>query len=207
MSNEFKMEETVNDEMVIQRGSQFQVAREVLPLDQLMKTAEMLSQSTIIPVQYQNRPENVFIALDLASRMGVSAFTLMQNLYIIQGKPSFSGQAIASMVRSNPEFKQVELVYVGEEGTDSYGAYVQAIRRSTGKILKGGTVTIGISKKEGWYQKNGSKWQTMPTQMLAYRAYTWFGRVYSPEVMMGLQSSDEVVDVEVTVSEVEDPFK
>lgn len=177
------------------RGKKFEVSREVLPMDKLLETAEMLSKSTIVPVQYQRRPENCFVALDMASRMGLSPMIVMQNLYIIQGKPSWSGTAIASMIRSSPQFTDVQLHYVGKEGTDDWGAYVTAKRVSNGDTLKGGTVSIRTAKKEGWYQKSGSKWQTMPEIMLAYRAYAWFGRVYAPELLMGLQTTEEVVDV------------
>ena len=182
--------------------------KEELGLEKLMEMATMLSKSTIIPVQYQNRSENVFIALDMASRMGVSPLIVMQNLYVIQGKPSFSGSAIASMIRSNPNFRNVELTYVGTEGKDDWGAYVTAENVRTGKTLKGATVTIAVAKKEGWYQKTGSKWQTIPEIMLAYRAYAWFGRVYCPEILMGLQTTEEVIDVgEKEPTKVENPYK
>lgn len=171
------------------------LVEELLTQAKLMEVATMLSKSTIIPITYQNRPENCYIAIDMAFRIGVSPMMVMQNLYVIQGKPIFSGQAITAMIRSNPQFKDVELHFVGEEGKDTWGAYVTAIKISTGKILKGGTVTLAIAKKEGWFQKAGSKWQTMPEIMLAYRAHTWFGRVYCPELLMGLQSPDEVADV------------
>lgn len=185
-----------------------EVRREVMNMSELMRVADMLSKSTIIPIAYQRRPENCFIALDMASRMGLSPIVVMQNLYVIQGKPSFSGSAIASMLNASPKFEDVELIYVGEKDKDSFGAYIQAKNRKTGKMMKGGTVTIGTAKKEGWYDKTGSKWKTMPEIMLAYRAYAWFGRVYSPELMMGMQSSEEVYDVikENNVKPVENPY-
>ena len=172
------------------------IHQQIMSLDSLMSYADMLSKSTIVPVSYQNRPENCLVALDMASRMGLSPMVVMQNLYVIQGKPSFSGQAIASMIRANPQFTNIELNFVGTEGTDSWGAYISAQKVSTGKIIKGATVTVAIAKKEGWYQKSGSKWQTMPEIMLSYRAYAWFGRVYCPELLMGLQSTEEVYDTE-----------
>ena len=186
------------------------VQREVMNMAETMKMAEMLAQSTIIPETYRRRPENCFIALDMASRMGLSPMIVMQNLYIIQGKPSFSGSAIAAMINASSKFEDVELVYVGEEGKDSWGAYVTGTRRTSGKQIKGGTVTLAISKKEGWYQKGGSKWQTMPEIMLAYRAYTWFGRVHAPELLMGLQSSEEIYDVierESKADKVSNPYE
>jgi hypothetical protein len=174
----------------------FSVAREVMPLDKLMEMSQMLSQSTIVPDTYRNRPENCFIALDMASRMGMSPIVIMQSLFVIQGRPSWSGQAIASMIRANPTLKNVNLEYVGERGTASWGAYVTAERVSDGRVLKGTTVTLGMAKAEGWLDKKGSKWLTMPEQMLAYRAYAFFGRVHVPELMMGLQTAEEVLDVQ-----------
>ncbi len=189
----------------------FSVAREVMPLDKLMEMSQMLSQSTIVPDTYRNRPENCFIALDMASRMGMSPIVIMQSLFVIQGRPSWSGQAIASMIRANPTLRNVNLEYVGERGTASWGAYVTAERVSDGRVLKGTTVTLGMAKAEGWLDKKGSKWLTMPEQMLAYRAYAFFGRVHVPELMMGLQTAEEVLDVQPVeqeeLVEVLDPFE
>lgn len=170
------------------------IQKEVLNMDKLMEYAKMLSNSTIVPQSYYKRPENCFVALDMATRMGISPLVVMQNLYVIQGKPSWAGSAIAAMLKATPQFRNVDLNYVGSPNTDSWGAYVTAEKTSTGKTIKGGTVTIAIAKKEGWFQKSGSKWQTMPEIMLAYRAYAWFGRVFAPELMMGMQTTEELND-------------
>lgn len=197
----------MSEELVIKEEKQVAITPQVLSMDRLMEMADMLAKSTVIPVAYQNRSENVFIALDMASRMGVSPLVVMQNLYVIQGKPSFSGQAVASMIRSNPKFRNVELHYVGEEGKDSWGAYVTAENVANDRQLKGATVTLAIAKAEGWYQKNGSKWKTMPELMLAYRAYAWFGRVHCPEIMMGLQTTEEVYDDPQVKNKVSNPYE
>lgn len=176
--------------------------------DDVMKMANLLASSTIVPATYQRRPENCFIALEMANRMGVPFMMVAQNLYIVQGKPSWSGSAVASMVKSHPNLEDVELHYVGEPNTEKWGAYVTANSKKTGKELRGATVTIGIANAEGWIQKTGSKWKTFPELMLAYRAYAWFGRVHAPEIMMGLQSVDEVEDVgQKETSTVTNPYE
>lgn len=183
-------------DIIVKEENQIAIQREVdLGMAKIMEMAEVLSKSTIIPVSYQRRPENCYIALDMANRMGVSPLVVMQNLYVIQGKPSFSGQAIASMIRSSPQLCNVEVHYVGTEGKDDWGCYITAENIRTGKVIKGATVTIRTAKLEGWYQKPQSKWQTIPEVMLAYRAYAWFGRVHCPELLMGLQSTEEVYDL------------
>lgn len=186
---------TLQDSMPVITASQ-ESQQIALSFREMKEWAEFLAKSTIVPIAYQNRPENCLIAVDMASRMGLSPMVVMQNLFVIQGKPSWSGQAIASMLRASKQFQNVTLVYVGEPNTDKWGAYVTATRPD-GKVIKGGTVTIAIAKKEGWTSKNGSKWLTIPELMLAYRAYTWFGRVYAPELLMGLQSSDEIYDTAI----------
>jgi hypothetical protein len=200
------LEELITETSIEVRGKHFEVARENIPFQELMERSLFLAKSTLLPVAYQNRPENVMILLETASRMGISWLMLASNLFIIQGKPSLSGQFIGALLRSTPSLRNVKLHYVGVPNTDAWGAYVTAERHSTGETLKGATVTIKIAKAEGWFGKNGSKWQTTPELMLAYRAHTWFGRQYTPELLMGLQSSDEIMDVGIVTIEADDPF-
>jgi hypothetical protein len=87
-------------------------------------------------------------------------------------------------------------VYFGEEGTDDWGCYAYAIDKMTGEELQGPKVTIGMAKKEGWFSKTGSKWQTMPQLMLHYRAAAFFQRTYAPEISMGLMTSEEIQDID-----------
>jgi hypothetical protein len=72
---------------------------------------------------------------------------------------------------------------------------------ASGQELKGPTITMAMAKKEGWATKSGSKWQTMPELMIRYRAAAFWGRLYASDMLLGMQSQEEVVDVEpVTVT-------
>lgn len=202
----FVEEDIVDEEtgaLVEVSGNSVNPKKEIVPFSEMMEMAKFLANSTIIPQAYQKYPENVLIALDMSNRMGISPMVIMQQMYIIQGKPSFSGQFIATIVQTNPKFEDVELIYVGEEGKDSYGAYVTATDKVTGKTLKGTVVTIGMAKAEKW----GSKWTTLATQMLGYRAYTFFGRLYCPAELMGLYATDEIEDFSPQRGSVPNPYK
>ena len=61
--------------------------------DQLLRAANMLSQTSIIPATYQGKPQDCFVALEMATRMGVSPLVVMQNMYVVKGKPAWAGQA------------------------------------------------------------------------------------------------------------------
>ena len=157
---------------------------------------KMFASSTLVPQNYQGKPMDCTIAVDMANRMGVSPMMVMQNLYVVKGKPQWSGQACMSMIRACSEFKNVRPVYTGERGTDSWGCYIHAEYRETGESVKGTEVTSRMAKSEDWNGKNGSKWKTMPEQMLAYRAAAFFARVYIPNALMGVYVEGEVEDIE-----------
>lgn len=163
--------------------------------DMALRGATALSRSTLVPTNYQGKPENCFIAVNLANRMGVDPMIVMQNLYVVQGKPSWAGQACMMLIKNCGEFRNVKPIYIGKRDTDTWGCYITANRISDGEVVNGAAVSIDTAKKESWYQKNGSKWQTMPELMLAYRAAAWFARVYCPEALMGMQTAEESVDV------------
>ena len=159
------------------------------------RTARMLSTSAIVPEQYRNSPENCLVAIDLANRLGLSPIMVMQNLYVVKGKPSWSGSFCAAAINGSGRFTPLEFVFVGEPGTPSYGCYAKAIRRSNRSICISDTVTMQMAQKEGWLNKPGSKWQTMPVQMMMYRSAAFFARVHCSDVLLGIPTYEEVQDV------------
>lgn len=162
---------------------------------------KMFASSTLVPQAYQGKAMDCTIAVDMANRMGVSPMFVMQNLYVVKGKPSWSGQACMSMIKATPIYKNVRSVYFGEPDTDSWGCYVRAEDKKTGEIINGAKVTIQMAKEEGWYSKKDkygnetSKWQTMPELMLAYRAASFFAKVYIPNSLMGCAVEGEAEDI------------
>lgn len=162
----------------------------------LLRAAQMLSQTSIIPQSYQNKPQDCFVAIEMANRMGVSPMVVMQNMYVVKGKPSWAGQACTMLINSCGKFKDVKHIYTGEKGKPNRGCYVTATRISDGSQVDGVEVTMQMAQSEGW--TSNSKWRNMPELMLAYRASAFFARVYCPEAMMGVQTAEEVYDADST---------
>lgn len=161
--------------------------------NQMLRAAQMLSQTTIIPQSYQGKPQDCFIAVDMATRMNVSPMVVMQNMYVVKGKPSWAGQACTMLINSCGKFRDVKHIYTGDKGTDNRGCYVEAVRVSDGETVQGVEVTVSMAKAEGW--TSNPKWRNMPDLMLAYRASAFFARVYCPEALMGVQTYEEVEDI------------
>lgn len=162
--------------------------------NQLMRVSTMLSKSALVPQNYQDKPQDCFIAVEMATRMNISPIFVMQNLYVVKGKPSWAGQACMAMINACGKYKDVKHVYTGEKGKENRGCYVTATRVSDGETVNGTEVTMALAKSEGW--TSNSKWRNMPEQMLAYRAASFFARVFCPEALMGLQTYEEVIDAE-----------
>jgi hypothetical protein len=159
----------------------------------IQRAAGLLASSALVPKEYQNNIPNCTIALEIASRIGVSPLMVMQNLYLVHGKPSWSSQFIIAAINGTGKFSPLRFEMIGEGGQRSCTAWAIDKR---GERLEGPAVSTEMAQKEGWVDRSGSKWKTMPDLMLRYRAATLFGRLYAPEILMGMRSYEEVIDIE-----------
>ena len=154
-----------------------------------------LASSTIVPPQFQGDANigNCIIALGISQKMSIDPFTVMQNLNIIHGKPGWNSTFIIGQLNSCGRFSLLRFEVTGTG--DDMSCIAWAYDKATGGRLVGPPVSIAMAKAEGWHGKSGSKWKTMPDLMLRYRSAAFFGRLYAPDVLMGMHSVEEVVDI------------
>lgn len=201
----------------------------------MQRTAKMFSASTMVPTAYQAmitkgfgdratlEPNpaalaNCVIALDMSQRMNANPLMIMQNLHIIEGRPSWSSQFIIAAINNCGKFSPLrfDLQWLDEMDA-SYSTFewvdrkkvekkhtiriknarcvAWAIEKATGERLESAPVTMEMAVAEGWFGKNGSKWKSMPDLMMRYRSAAFFGRIYAPELLMGLPAAEELHDV------------
>lgn len=156
------------------------------------RVAKLFASSTLVPKDYQGNLANCVIALNMASRIGADPLMCMQNLYVVHGRPSWSSQFLIAAINKCGRFNALRYEFKGKEGQDDWGCRAYTIEKDTGETLYGSWITIKMAKDEGWHGKNGSKWKSMPQQMLMYRAASFFQRAYAPEISMGLHTVEEV---------------
>jgi hypothetical protein len=201
----------------------------------MQRAATLLSNSTLVPAQYRatiekkrgndvdlienpNAIANCVVALNMSQRMGADPLMVMQNLYVVEGRPSWSSQWIIAAINGCGRFSPLrfdltnlgdkEVEYSVTEWVDrqrvnkklrttvrNWQCVAWAIELATGDRVDSPKVDIEMAVKEGWYGKNGSKWQTMPEVMLRYRTASFFGKLYAPELLMGMQSVEEAQDI------------
>jgi hypothetical protein len=164
----------------------------------IQRAAKMFSASSLVPKEYQGPTgiSSCAIALDLAARIGASPLMVMQNLYIVHGRPGWGAKFMISTFNQCGRFSPIRYEFEGTKDADDWGCRAWAIEKATGEKLVGPLITIKMAKAEGWYSRDGSKWKTMPEQMLRYRSAAWFVNTVAPEVSMGLPTEDEVGDFE-----------
>jgi hypothetical protein len=162
--------------------------------------AKALASSTLVPDAYRGEANlgNCIIALELSQRIGASVMAVMQSMVPIHGKPTWSASFLIATVNSCGRFSPMRFRWVGKEGTDEWGCRAYAVERDSNLELVGALVNINMAKIEGWYGKSGSKWKTMPEQMLQYRAGAFWCRTYAPEIALGMHTSEEIQDTPAT---------
>ena len=158
-----------------------------------MQMAKVLSTAPMIPQNYRNEPGNCLIALDMAQRMNMPPMMIMQNLYIVNGNPGWSGQACIALVNNHGRF--TPLKFIEKQEGDDFSCQAYATEIATGETVYGTTVDKKMAKDCGWLDKSGSYWKKMPMQMARYRAAAFFARAYCPESLMGLYTDDELKDI------------
>ena len=166
----------------------------------VQRMAKALASSTLVPDSYRGEANlgNCIIALELSQRIGASVMAVMQSMVPIHGKPTWSAAFLIATVNSCGRFSPMRFRWVGKEGTDDWGCRAYAVEREGNLELVGALVTIAMAKAEGWYGKSGSKWKTMPEQMLQYRAAAFWTRAYAPEIALGMHTSEEIHDTQAS---------
>ena len=173
-----------NESSIYQNQNSFEFAQ---------RQAKSLCQSQLVPSQYQgqNGLPNCLVALEMSKRMNLSPLVVMQNLNVIHGRPTWSAQFITSNIMGCGRFKNFDYIVQGKD--ESLVVQCQATRVEDNKLIKGTAVSMRMARQEGW-TKN-SKYSSMPELMLKNRAATFFGRQYIPDLLLGVQTSEEVIDI------------
>lgn len=178
----------------------------ILCFEDAQRMAKPLATSQLVPTAYRNRIDDCLIALEIAQRIGASPLGVLQNLYIVHGKPAWSSQFLIACINASGKFSPVRYKMTGTKGKPTYGCIAWA-KDIAGEVLESPEVTLAMAEAEGWSTKAGSKWKAMPELMLRYRAATLFARLYAPELTMGIRSADEVIDISPVVTEPSSRFE
>ncbi|MBH20942.1 MAG: hypothetical protein CML98_04120 [Rhodobiaceae bacterium] len=185
MTSDITTQNTDGESSIYQSQNSFEFAQ---------RQAKSLCESNLVPTDYRGQKglPNCLVALEMSKRMNLSPLTVMQNLNIIHGTPSWSAQFISSQILGCGRFTNFDYIVSGQGETLEVQCVAKRVEDQ--KIVKGTPVSMRMAKLEGWTRN--SKYQSMPELMLRNRAATFFGRQYIPDLLLGVQTSEEVVDIQ-----------
>ena len=164
------------------------VGKMVRNMEAIEKVAQYYAKTDFVPATFKGKPENCAIAIDMATRMNMNPIMVMQQMYIVNGKPSISSQLIIALINNCGQFEPLRFETNGKTG-DDFGIRAWTYRKNDkDNRLEGTWITQKMVKASHW----GAKWQEIPEQMYKYRAAVFWARVNAPEITMGFYAQDEV---------------
>lgn len=187
------------------------------------RLAKPLSESNFVPAAYKGNIGDCIVAVEMAARLGVFPLTVMQNLCIVKGNPTWKSKFLIGCVNTCGRYTTLDY-HIGidgkigavnyktwekgkdgknreilkpfdQPGLDNLTCVAFCNEISTGRELTSPAVSLRMAVQEGWYNKDGSKWPTMPELMLRYRAASMWVSTYAPEMAMGFRTEEEQRDI------------
>lgn len=163
-------------------------------LSEAMEFSQQVSKSTYIPKEYQGKPSNVLVAMQWGMELGIGPLQALQDIAVINGKPSIYGDALLGLVRRDARCLGVKEYLEGEE--DNRTAVCIITRRNPvgqAEEIKQ-TFSITDAKRAGLWGKQGP-WKQYPQRMLQMRARSWAIRDGFSDVIKGLITVEEAQDM------------
>ena len=154
---------------------------------ELIEVAKLLSQSSLVPDAYRGKPADVVVAMQMGAEVGLSPMQALQNISIINGRPSLWGDAAMAVVRAHPACQDVLETFDAETQT----ATCTVIRRGSEPVSR--TFSVADAEAAGLTNKKGP-WQQYRQRMLQMRARGFALRDSFPDALRGLITREEAED-------------
>lgn len=180
-----------------------------------VQIAQALSKTQFVPEAFRGKAEDCLVALDMAARLELNPLAVFSDIYIIDNRASFSSKFLIALVNRSGRFSRIqyaegvdgtaEVTFSGwgetrgqrktwKEKVPNHYAQASFTELASGEVYTSPRVDLNFAEKNGWVQKNGSKWQSMPEIMCRYRAASILIKSVCPEIVMGLEWADDLQD-------------
>lgn len=153
--------------------------------------AEMLSKSNMVPKDFIGNPGNILVAVQWGMELGLQPMQAMQNIAVINGRPSLWGDSVIALVKASPTCEYI----IEEVGDDSATCRVK--RR--GEPEQERSFSTADAKAAGLLGKQGP-WTQYRKRMMQMRARSWALRDVFPDVLRGMPIAEEVMDMEKEIN-------
>jgi RecT family len=159
-------------------------------ITEAMEFSKMLSESAMVPRAYQGKPQDIMVCVQWGYEIGLAPMQALQNIAVINGKPSVYGDAAMALVQASPVCEDIEEYFEGE-GTPNPIAVCVAKRKGRKPVVA--KFSVEDAKRAGLWGKQGP-WTAYPKRMMQMRARGFALRDAFPDVLKGLITAEEAQD-------------
>jgi hypothetical protein len=169
--------------------------------EEIERFAEKAARSGMVPPAYKGVPDAITIAVMMGMEIGLAPMQALQNISVINGRPSLWGDAMPALVRASGKARSIREWSEGDGET--LVCHCEAIRRDDPHPIR---ASFGVTdaKKAGLWGKSGP-WQQYPRRMLQARARGFCLRDAFADVLKGLISTEEARDIPYAPQAVAEP--
>lgn len=165
-------------------------------IQEALDLATSLSKTELVPKHLRGRPSETLLLIMNALSRGRDVLDHLSSRYVVHGQVGMTAVAMIAEANASGIFKGVLRFEWTGKGPD-LACRCYAIEASTDAELEF-TFTLQEARQAGFTKNN--KYTEMPKQMLAYRAATFFVRLYCPHVLAGAMTDMEIREVQLDTS-------
>lgn len=159
-------------------------------IEGLWRVAKMVSASGLSPKGMQT-PEKISVAMMYGAEIGLTPMQSIQSVAVVNGRPSIWGDAALALCVASPDFEDLHEHMSGQDEGLTAICEVKTKRRSKPVISE---FSIADAKKAGLWGKSGP-WTQYPKRMLKLRARGFALRDAFPDVLKGIYTTEEAMDI------------
>jgi hypothetical protein len=172
-------------------------------IDGFYRIAQFLAAGGLVPKAYEKNPNATISAMILGAEIGLTPFAAVQNIAVINGRPSIYGDALLALVRGSEKFDSIHEYF---EGSGDDLTAVCELKRVGEIVTHVEEFSVADAKTAGLWGKQGP-WKNYPKRMLKFRARGFALRDVFGDVLLGVVSREEADDMDVIDAEVVTPGK
>lgn len=176
-------------ESVVARAAPPVQPMELRDFGELERWAERASRSSMVPPSYKGKVDDIILAVQMGSELGFRPMQSLQNIAVINGKPSVFGDAMLALCMTHPLYRGVQESIEGD-GDARTALCVVNRQGDAPKIMR---FSVVDAKRAGLWDKAGP-WKNYPDRMLQMRARGFALRDAFPDKLRGLISAEEAED-------------
>ena len=157
--------------------------------DAKLKMAQTLVKSGMLP-QGLNTAEKVCVALEWGHELQLSPMVAVNNIAVINGKPTLSADLMGALVRRSPEYGGIEWTCQTDEKAE---CIITRLLPSGKEEKYTSTFTIEDAKIAGLASKD--VWRKYPRRMLKHRCMSYGLRDVFPDLLAGIYETEEAESI------------